>query len=48
MKDEATSLYGAKQIAIKKLGVPKSKQHMVAIAPAYESVDDAKFGSASV
>lgn len=34
-KDEASSLYAAKQLAIKKLKVPKSKQSMVAIKPAY-------------
>lgn len=38
-KDEATGIFGAKQIAIKKLNVPKSKQGMLAIAPAYEALD---------
>lgn len=34
-KDEADGIYGAKQIAIKKLKVPKSKQGLLAIKPAY-------------
>jgi len=35
-KDEAKDLWGAKQLAIKKLNVPKSKQGLLAIAPAVE------------
>jgi hypothetical protein len=35
-KDEATSIFGAKKLAIAKLKVPKSKESMVAIAPAVE------------
>lgn len=34
-KSEADSIYAAKQIAIKKLKVPKSKQGLLAISPAY-------------
>jgi len=34
-KSEAKDLYGAKQIAIKKLKVPKSKVGLLAIEPAY-------------
>lgn len=33
--DDCASLYRAKQIAIAKLGVPKSKQSLVAVEPAY-------------
>lgn len=36
-KSEANGIYGAKQLAIKKLKVPKSKQGLLAIEPAYES-----------
>jgi hypothetical protein len=40
-KSEAKDLWGAKQIAIKKLNVPKSKQGLLAIKPAYnESVNE--------
>jgi len=35
-KEEANDLYGAKQLAIKKLKVPKSKVGLLAIEPAYE------------
>jgi hypothetical protein len=41
-KSEANGIYGAKQLAIKKLKVPKSKQGLLAIEPAY---DDVKEGS---
>ena len=34
-KTEATDLYGAKQLAIKLLKVPKSKTGILSIAPAY-------------
>jgi hypothetical protein len=34
-KSEAKDLYGAKQLAIKKLNVPKSQTGLLAIAPAY-------------
>lgn len=34
-KDEAKDLWGAKQVAIKKLNVPKSKYSLLSIAPAY-------------
>jgi len=34
-KSEADDLWGAKQLAIKKLKVPKSKEGLLAIAPAY-------------
>lgn len=34
-KDEANDLWGAKQVAIKKLNVPKSKTSLVAVEPAY-------------
>jgi len=34
-KEEATGIWEAKQIAIKKLNVPKSKQGLLAIEPAY-------------
>ena len=41
-KSEANGIYGAKQIAIKKLKVPKSKQGLLAIKPAVEeSVNEA-------
>lgn len=41
-KDQATSLYGAKQFAIKQLRVPKSKQDLLAVEPAYhESAPEA-------
>mgnify|MGYP003640591204 CR=1 FL=1 len=40
-KSEADGIYGAKQIAIKKLKVPKSKQGQLSINPAYESLDEA-------
>ena len=35
LKNEAKNLWNAKQIALKKLNVPKSKQNMMAIGPAY-------------
>ena len=35
-KGEAKDLYGAKQLAIKKLKVPKSKQGLLSVEPAYE------------
>jgi len=35
-KEEANGIWAAKQLAIKKLNVPKSKQGMLAIAPAVE------------
>jgi len=35
-KDQATDLYGAKQLAIKQLKVPKSKQGLLAIKLGYE------------
>lgn len=35
-KSEASDLYGAKQLAIKKLKVPKSKEGLLAIEPAYD------------
>lgn len=35
-KSEADGIYGAKQLAIKKLKVPKSKQGLLAIEPAYD------------
>lgn len=35
LKSEAKDLWGAKQVALKKLNVPKSKQNMMAIEPAY-------------
>jgi len=38
-KDEADGIYGAKQLAIKHFKVPKSKQGILAIAPAYEEVE---------
>jgi len=42
-KDEAKDLWAAKQLAIKKLNVPKSKQGLLAVAPAVEeSVDEAR------
>jgi len=42
-KSEANGIYGAKQIAIKKLKVPKSKQGLLAIKPAVEeSVNEGK------
>ena len=34
-KSEASGIYGAKQLAIEKLKVPKSKQGLLAIEPAY-------------
>ena len=34
-KSEAKDLYGAKQLAIKRLNVPKSKQGLLAIEPGY-------------
>lgn len=43
-KDEAKDLWAAKQLAIKKLNVPKSKQGLLAISPAVdesESIDEA-------
>lgn len=42
-KDEAKDLWGAKQVAIKKLNVPKSKTSQLAIEPAYndENLDKA-------
>jgi hypothetical protein len=36
----ANSLYDAKQVAIAELKVPKSKAHLVAIAPAYDDDND--------
>jgi len=39
MGTDADSLYSAKQFAIKKLNVPKSKHNLIAIKPAYESVE---------
>ena len=55
-KSEANGIYGAKQIAIKKLKVPKSKQSLLAIAPAVEEsvnesslpIVDKKYGIAKV
>jgi hypothetical protein len=42
-KSEAKDLWGAKQIAIKRLNVPKSKQGLLAIKPGYnESVNENK------
>jgi len=35
-KNEADGIYGAKKIAIEKLKVPKSKQGLLSISPAYE------------
>ena len=35
-KDEANGIYGAKLLAIERLKVPKSKQGLMAIEPAYE------------
>ena len=35
-KDQVDSLYAAKQLAIKNFNIPKSKQGLLAIAPAYE------------
>ena len=35
-KDSASGIYQAKQIAIKQLKVPKSKQGLLAIKPGYE------------
>jgi hypothetical protein len=35
-KSEANGIYGAKQLAIKKLKVPKSKQGLLAIDVAYD------------
>lgn len=35
-KEEANGIYGAKQLAIKVLKVPKSKVGLLAIGPAYE------------
>lgn len=35
LKSEAKDLWGAKQLALKKLNVPKSKSNMMAIEPAY-------------
>ena len=47
-KDEANSLYGAKQVAIQKLNVPKSKVSELAIEPAYndDNLDDAPASNA--
>ena len=39
-KDEAKDLYGAKQLAIQKLNVPKSKVGLLAIEPAYDDIDE--------
>jgi len=39
MGKDADSLYSAKMFAIDKLNVPKSKHNLMAIKPAYESVD---------
>lgn len=45
-KDEANSIYEAKQIAIKKLKVPKSKIGLLAIKPGYnESLEEAYEGN---
>lgn len=38
-KTEASDLYGAKQLAIQLMKVPKSKTGLLAIAPAYEEVN---------
>jgi len=35
-KSEAKDLWNAKQLAIQKLNVPKSKQGLLAIQPAYD------------
>ena len=35
-KTEACDLYGAKQLAIQLMKVPKSKTGLIAIAPAYD------------
>ena len=35
-KSEAKDLYNAKKLAIEKLKIPKSKQGLLAIEPAYE------------
>jgi len=35
--DETDSLWGAQQIAIERLRVPKSKRGLLAIAPGYET-----------
>jgi hypothetical protein len=35
LKSEAKDLWSAKQLALKKLNVPKSKSNMMAIEPAY-------------
>ena len=35
---DAKDLWGAKEYAIKKLNVPKSKQGLLAVEPAYESI----------
>lgn len=44
-KSEAKDLWGAKQLAIKKLKVPKSKVGLMAIDVAYESISEiAGFG----
>ena len=49
--DQASGMYAAKQLAIKELRVPKSKQGLLAIAPAYNestetAVDEAKASAA--
>jgi hypothetical protein len=41
-KSEANGIYAAKQLAIKKLKVPKSKVGLLSIEPAYESVKEEK------
>lgn len=40
----ANSLYDAKQVAIAELKVPKSKAHLVAIAPAYVDLEESVGG----
>jgi hypothetical protein len=39
-KDEANDLWGAKQVAIKKLNVPKSKTSQLAVEPAYNESEN--------
>lgn len=47
-KDEAKDLWGAKQVAIRKLNVPKSKTSLVAVEPAYneDNLDNAPASNA--
>ena len=43
LKDEAKDLWGAKQLAATRLKVPKSGMGLLAIAPAYDNVDESMF-----